>query len=44
VSIAVLLPSASIAWAGLIVDAAVLVALAVPSATRQPRPAARSGR
>lgn len=44
VSIAVLLPSAPIAWAGLIVDAAVLVALAVASATRQPRPAARSGR
>ncbi|MGY1985665.1 hypothetical protein ACI792_05515 [Blastococcus sp. SYSU DS0669] len=46
ISIAVLLPSASLAWAGLIVDAAVLVAIAfaVASAHRQPRPAARSGR
>ncbi|SFU07358.1 hypothetical protein SAMN05660657_05380 [Geodermatophilus amargosae] len=45
VSIAVLLPSASIAWAGLVLDAAVLlgVALAVTAVHRGPRPAG-SGR
>jgi hypothetical protein len=46
VSIAVLVPSASIAWPGLAVDAAVVVAVAavVVSVHRQPHPTDRSDR
>ena len=46
VSIAVLVPSASIAWAGLVVDAAVVVAVAavVVSVHRQPHPINTSDR